>query len=130
MNAQQTGPKSTGYLTRKHRSVAPALAALVIAAGVLSGSLLIGKSSIPDRFAVRGGSPYPLNELLADTVSTTRALSPSLHTKLMATLAAIPSPHTFLKALDSSGAIVGFEGVTFSNSDIASGGSHVFAVEY
>ena len=121
MNAQQTVSKSTGTSPHKRKIVALAVAVAIVAAVVISGSLFIGKSPASNRYAVTGGSPYPLSELLANTTPTAKVPLPSFNTKLTAEIAAIPSHRTFLKALNTDGVAVSYDGVTFSNSDIASG---------
>ncbi|MHB8380616.1 MAG: hypothetical protein ACYDB2_12035 [Acidimicrobiales bacterium] len=121
MNNQETASKSSGTVSHKRKIVTMAVAASMVAVVIISGTLVNEKSHSSNRFAVTGGSPYPLSELLAYTTSTGKRPLPSFSAKLTAEIAAIPSASAIKKALDSSGVAVGYDGVTFSNTDIASG---------
>ena len=109
-----TGLLRHSRILKKRRIVLVSAFALVL---VFSGLLLIGNSNIQNKFAIPGGSPYPLSVLLADT--TVKSLPVSLHTKEMGQIAKIPSRSQFVKALDSQGVIVSYEGTTYSSDDIA-----------
>ncbi|MCU1362559.1 MAG: hypothetical protein JWM55_387 [Acidimicrobiaceae bacterium] len=86
---------------------------------ILSGLLLFGRTRNGSKYSISGGSPYPLSELLADSV--TKSVPASYHSIATNAIANIPSHATLLKSLDSSGVNVSFDGATFSNSDIAGG---------
>lgn len=121
MNAQQFASKRIGSLSHRRKIVAFSVAAAMVAAVIVSGTLFIGNSTTGNRFAVSGGSPYPLSEFLAYTTPTKQAPLPTINSKLSAEIATIPTSSAIKKSLDSSGVSVGYGGVIFSNSDIATG---------
>jgi hypothetical protein len=121
INAHPTASRGIRTVLHWRTAVAATAVVAVSLALVLSGSLFSGKATTTSgRFAVAGGSPYPLVELLANS-TTPKPLPASFHTRQEAAIAALPSRAHLAKALDASGVSVGYEGVTFSNQDIANG---------
>ncbi len=103
------------FLARKVLVIAVAVALL------LSGLLVSGLLKDGKPFAVSGGSPYPLEVLLASNV--VKPLPASFHTKEIGELANMPSHAQLVRSLDSQGVSVNFDGTTYGPSEIASGES-------
>lgn len=89
----------------------------VVVVLVLSGLILIGKLNNDKQLAIVGGSPYPLSVLLADT--SAKPLPVNFQAKEMRAIGNIPSRSQFVKALDSQDVSVSYDGISYSNDQIA-----------
>jgi hypothetical protein len=92
---------------------------VVIAVAValtVSAILLLGNSNKGNGFAVTGGSPYPLAELVANPVP--RTVPASAHSVVDRAINNIPGHDRLMTALSSQGVSVGVDGVTIGNGDI------------
>jgi hypothetical protein len=108
------GPHGRGRQLLRPRSVLILAVAVIL---MVSALLLEGKSKASEPFAIKGGSPYSLNVLLASTV--VKSLPSNLHFKEIGAIARIPSRSQFVSALDNQGIVVSYNGNTYSSNDIA-----------
>jgi hypothetical protein len=91
----------------------------VVVASMVTAFLVSDKSIGGEPFAIRGGSPYALETLLMGNL--VKPLPSSLHAKEIGELANIPTRSHLVKALESQGVSVSFNGTTYSSDTIAWG---------
>src|SRR5664280_112636 len=120
-NEQPSGANFDSIHRRSLASPRFVLVLAVVICLVIAGLVTIGRSHDGKPYAITGGSPYPLEVLLASNV--VKPLPARIHVKMNGELANIPSRSDFVKALDSQGVSVTFDGTTYSSDEIALGES-------